>query len=455
MNNNNRTNSNSNSGSNNNNNNMGTRANLTRRMGNIQRNYSRLLSNRNTFNATPAQWNAMGNQSRATQQYILNHNHTAYARDAGFTRTLRRMIARSNAYNPNARLNSNSNSGSNNNSNSGSNSNSNSGSNNNATRLSRMRRLRARVRAERAIAAVAPSLPLASPVATAPAAVTAAEYNHRRTLNTRLANLQGRHNRLIDPSFTGAGTTQWNSLGNGAESLFQYILNHNIVGYARGTRTNRLHNIASVANAYGPYYNSNNNNNDPLFGSNGNANNRVMATFVGASIAADARKFERDTKWNVNSKNNAQAWYSNNKVKPMNTNVIRNLLGGRVFRPSDINNLYFDSNNKTQRHVFTKQQLINSRGRNPFYSRNTLVVPRKLPANVKKAMVEFMNERINKSTKIDINKQRGRGGKRRRHLETVDAALRYYNNSNNNGNNTAYKTAAQRMKINRELKKLG
>jgi len=180
-----------------------------------------------------------------------------------------------------------------------------------------------------------------------------------------------------------------------------------------------------------------------------------MATFVGASIAADARKFERDTKWNVNANNNAQAWYSNNKVKPMNTNVIRNLLGGRVFRPSDINNLYFDSNNKTQRHVFTKQQLINSRGRNPFYSRNTLVVPRKLPANVKKAMVEFMNERINKSTKIDINKQRGRGGKRKRHLETPAAADRYYNNSNNNGNNTAYKTAAQRMKINRELKKLG
>jgi len=410
---------------------MGTRMNLTRRMGNIQRNYSRLLSNRNTFNATPAQWNALGNQSRATQQYIRRHNHTNYARDAGFTRTLRRMIARSNAYNPNARLNSNSNSGSNNNSNSGSNSNSNSGSNNNATRLSRMRGLVARVRS-----------------------AEAAEANHRRTLNTRLANLQGRHNRLIDPSFTGVGTAQWNSLGNGADSLFQYIQNHNLVGYARGTRVNRLRNIALVANAYGPYYNSNNNNNNNS-GSNGNANNRVMATFVGASIAADARKFERDTKWNVNANNNAQAWYSNNKVKPMNTNVIRNLLGGRVFRPSDINNLYFDSNNKTQRHVFTKQQLINSRGRNPFYSRNTLVVPRKLPANVKKAMVEFMNERINKSTKIDINKQRGRGGKRKRHLETPAAADRYYNNSNNNGNNTAYKTAAQRMKINRELKKLG
>ena len=448
-------NSNSNSGSNN----MGTRANLTRRMGNIQRNYSRLLSNRNTFNATPAQWNALGNQSRATQQYIRNHNHTNYASDAGFTRTLRRMIARSNAYNPNARLNSNSNSGSNNNSNSG--------SNNNATSLARMRVLRARVRAAALAEGVrfgannsgsnnnAPSLPLASPVATAPAAVTAAEYNHRRTLNTRLANLQGRHNRLIDPSFTGTGTAQWNSLGNGAESLIQYILNHNLVGYARGTRLNRLRNIASVANAYGPYYNSNNNNNDPLFGSNGNANNRVMATFVGASIDADARKFARDTKWNVTSRNNAQAWYSNNKVKPMNTNVIKNLLGGRVFRPSDINNLYFDSNNKTQRHVFTKQQLINSRGRNPFYSRNTLVVPRKLPANVKKAMVEFMNERINKSTKIDINKQRGRGGKRRRHLETAAAADRYYNNSNNNGNNTAYKTTAQRAKIRRELKKLG
>ena len=42
----------------------------------------------------------------------------------------------------------------------------------------------------------------------------AAEVNHMRTLNTRLATLQGRYNRLIDPSFTGAGVAQWNSLGN-------------------------------------------------------------------------------------------------------------------------------------------------------------------------------------------------------------------------------------------------
>ena len=276
--------------------------------------------------------------------------------------------------------------------------------------------------------------------------LVAAEANHRRTLNTRLANLQRRYSRLIDPSFTGAGVAQWNSLGNGAESLYQYILNHNLVGYARGTRINRLQLISATANSYGPEYNSNANNNS------GSNNNRVLAAWIGGRMNNAAGKFERNTTWNVNAKNNAQAWYSNKKVKPMNTNVIKNLLGGRVFRPSDINNLYFDSNNKTQRHVFTKNQLIKSRGRNPFYNRNTLVVPRKLPADVKKAMVNFMNERINKSKKMDINKQRGRGGKRKRHLETPAAADRYYNNSNNNGNN--YKTPAQRAKIRRELKKL-
>ena len=236
---------------------------------------------------------------------------------------------------------------------------------------------------------------------------------HRRTLNTRLANLQRRYNMLIDPSFTGAGVAQWNSLGNGAESLYQYILNHNLVGYARGARVNSLQLISATANSYGPEYNSNANNNS---GSNGNAlaraNNNAMAAWVGNRMNNNANEYERNTKWNVNARNNAQAWYSNKKVKLMNTNVIRNLLDGRVFRPTDVNNLYFDANNKTQRHVFTKKQLIKSRGRNPFYNRNTLVVPRKLPADVKKAMVNFMNERVNKSVKMDINKQRGRGGKR-------------------------------------------
>jgi hypothetical protein len=238
---------------------------------------------------------------------------------------------------------------------------------------------------------------------------------------------------------------QWNRLGANAESLFQYIRNHNLTNYAHGARVNSLENIAAVANSYGPEHISNNNN----AGSN---NNRALAAWIGGRMNIAAGKFERNTTWNVNAKNNAQAWYSNKKVKPMNTNVIKNLLDGRVFRPTDVNNLYFDANNKTQRHVFTKKQLIKSRGRNPFYNRNTLVVPRKLPANVKKAMVNFMNERINKSKKMDINKQRGRGGKRKRHLETPAAADRYYNNSNNNGNN--YKTPAQRAKIRRELKKL-
>ena len=271
-----------------------------------------------------------------------------------------------------------------------------------------------------------------------------AKYPTRQPTET----LQYAYRPVIYRGWRGINGTR---LGANAESLFQYILNHNLVGYARGARVNSLQLISATANSYGPEYNYSNANNNS--GSNGN-NNRAMAAWIGDRMNNAAGKFERNTKWNVNAKNNAQAWYSNKKVKPMNTNVIRNLLGGRVFRPSDINNLYFDSNNKTQRHVFTKKQLIKSRGRNPFYSRNTLVVPRKLPANVKKEMVEFMKERINKSTKININKQRGRGGKRKRHLETPAAADRYYNNSNNNGNNTAYKTTAQRAKIRREMKKL-
>ena len=302
-----------------NNNSNSRRANLNTRVTNIRRNYSRLLSNRNTFNSTPAQWNALGNQSRAAIRYIVNHNLTNYAVDAGFGDELRRMIARSNARNPNARANSN---------NSGSNNNARANSNNNATRVGGWRGPPPGVRAN----ALARARELVG-----------AEANHRRTLNTRLANLQRRYNRLIDPSFTGAGVVQWNSLGNGAESLYQYILNHNLVGYARGTRINRLQNISAAANSYGPEYISNNNN----AGSN---NNRALAAWIGGRMNIAAGKFERNTKWNVNAKNNAQAWYSNKKVKLMNTNVIRNLLDGRVFRPTDVNNLYFDANNRLVDH---------------------------------------------------------------------------------------------------------
>jgi hypothetical protein len=278
---------------------------------------------------------------------------------------------------------------------------------------------------------------------------------HRRTLNTRLDNLQRRYNnleRLRTSTLSVSDPTQWNSLGNGAEGLFRYIRNHNLVGFVHGARINRLQQITVAANSYGLVQNNNNNNNNARANALARANNNAMAAWVGNRMNNDANEYELETKWNVNARNNAQAWYSNKKVKLMNTNVIRNLLDGRVFRPTDVNNLYFDANNKTQRHVFTKKQLIKSRGRNPFYNRNTLVVPRKLPADVKKAMVNFMNERVNKSVKMDINKQRGRGGKRKRHLETPAAADRYYNNSNNNGNN--YKTPAQRAKIRRELKKL-
>ena len=206
---------------NSNNNTRSPRANLAQELRNqvatIRRNYSRLLSNRNTFNSTPAQWNALGNQSRAVIRYIVSHNLMNYALDAGFDQELRRMIARARTYDPNARTNNNSARANNNNartnnarannSNSGSNNNarannSNSGSNNNATNR-RTGGVVAGARAGRER--------------------VAAEVNHMRTVNTRLASLQGRYNRLIDPSFTEAGIAEWTSLGNNAESLNQYI----------------------------------------------------------------------------------------------------------------------------------------------------------------------------------------------------------------------------------------
>ena len=380
---------NSNSGSNNNsnnnnaraNNNMGTRANLARRVATIQRNYNRLLSNRPD---SPAQWNALGNQSRATIQYIRRHAHTNYAQRAGFTRTLRQMIARSNAHNPNARANNN-----------------NSGSNNNATNR-RTGGVVARARAGRER--------------------VAAEVNHMRTVNTRLANLQRRQTNLSLLPMGPPG--RWNALGQDARNLDQYIRTHGLVGTVRGPRWNRLQLISDTANSYraralasrannsntparaNSNSNSNNNNNNNNYNNNtrarmANEYNRMVAGNIGHILNTKANNFKKNTKWGVRARNNAGAWYNtiNKKLRRINTNVISNFIGGNVYKPSQLNTLYFDANAKGNggRKLYTKNTIVRAGGINPATS--TLMVPRLLPNNVKTAINQFMRRRGINATK--------------------------------------------------------
>lgn len=309
--------------------------------------------------------------------------------------------------------------------------------------------------------------------------LVAAEANHRRTLNTRLANLQRRYSRLIDPSFTGAGVAQWNRLGANAESLFQYILNHNLVGYARGARVNSLQLISATANSYGPEYNSNANNNS---GSNGNAlaraNNNAARYAAGPPPPNDpylvqqnnyaggdgrneamnamknaSNKFKLKTTWGRRAnKNTASAWYNQTtkKIKKMNHSVINNIIGQNKFRPGPINGntqLYFDANDP-KRHLFTKNGMIGSRGLNPYYGKNIHMRPYLLPRDVNQELFRFMATREQKAQKAA-----------RRPRITRNANNFYNSNTNNVGGvkrkrNANNNTAVKRAKIRRELKKL-
>ena len=272
--------------------------------------------------------------------------------------------------------------------------------------------------------------------------LVASEANHRRTLNTRLANLQGRQTNLSRLPMGPPG--RWNALGQDAESLYQYIRNHNLTNYAReqGVQS-AIATIISDAIAYrymhGIDINSGSNNNNARANaiararSNRNAIARARANNNAARYAAgppppndpylvqqnnyaggDGRNeamnamknasnnFKLKTTWGRRAnKNTASAWYNQTtkKIKKMNHSVINNIIGQNKFRPGPINGntqLYFDANDP-KRHLFTKNGMVGSRGLNPYYGKNTLMRPYLLPRDVNQELFRFMASRKKKA----------------------------------------------------------
>ena len=132
-----------------------------------------------------------------------------------------------------------------------------------------------------------------------------------------------------------------------------------------------------------------------------NEYNRMVAGNIGHILNTKANNFKKNTKWGVRARNNAGAWYNtiNKKLRRINTNVISNFIGGNVYKPSQLNTLYFDANAKGNggRKLYTKNTIVRAGGINPATS--TLMVPRLLPNNVKTAINQFMRRRGINATK--------------------------------------------------------
>ena len=289
--------------------------------------------------------------------------------------------------------------------------------------------------------------------------LVASEANHRRTLNTRLANLQGRQTNLSRLPMGPPG--RWNALGQDAESLYDYIRNHNLTNYAReqGVQS-AIATIISDAIAYrymhGIDINSGSNNNNAR--ANRNAIARARANNNAARYAAgppppndpylvqqnnyaggDGRNeamnamknasnnFKLKTTWGRRAnKNTASAWYNQTtkKIKKMNHSVINNIIGQNKFRPGPINGntqLYFDANDP-KRHLFTKNGMVGSRGLNPYYGKNTPMRPYLLPRAVNQELFRFMATR-----------ERNARTAARRPRSTRNANNFYNSNTNNVG----------------------
>ena len=262
--------------------------------------------------------------------------------------------------------------------------------------------------------------------------------NQRRTLNTRLVNLQRRYNnleRLRTSTLSVIDPSQWNTLGNGAESLYQYIRNHNLQGFATGGWVQHLYRLRQIATAATRYGSEQNNNSARANNNNRNAIARARANRNAASYAAgppppndpylvqqnnyaggDGRneamnamknasnKFKLKTTWGRRAnKNTASAWYNQTtkKIKKMNHSVINNIIGQNKFRPGPINGntqLYFDANDP-KRHLFTKNGMVGSRGLNPYYGKNIHMRPYLLPRDVNQELFRFMATREQKAQK--------------------------------------------------------
>ena len=295
--------------------------------------------------------------------------------------------------------------------------------------------------------------------------LVASEANHRRTLNTRLANLQGRQTNLSRLPMGPPG--RWNALGQDAESLYQYIRNHNLTNYAReqGVQSAiatiisdaiayRARALASRANnnatmyAAGPLPP-----NDPYLLQQNNYAGGGGLTHALNAMEKTSNNFKVKTTWGRRAnKTTASAWYNQTtgKIKKMNHSVIHNIIGQNKFRPGPINGntqLYFDANDP-KRHLFTKNGMVGSRGLNPYYGKNTPMRPYLLPRAVNQELFRFMAAR-----------ERNARTAARRPRSTRNVNNFYNSNTNNVGGgkrkrNANSNTTAQRAKIRREMKKL-
>jgi hypothetical protein len=102
------------------------------------------------------------------------------------------------------------------------------------------------------------------------------------------------------------------------------------------------------------------------------------------------------------NKNNAKEWYNSATGKLKNVtanNVYANGIGGDVFKPGQLKNLYFNANAKgsAARKLYTSKTIKQSQGKNPYTQQP--FKPRKLTANMINAVRESMKRRGVNSTK--------------------------------------------------------
>ena len=115
------------------------------------------------------------------------------------------------------------------------------------------------------------------------------------------------------------------------------------------------------------------------------------------------KEFMATTKWGVKAnKNNAKGgWYNpgTGKLKNVSVNVYANNLGGDVFKPGQLKNLYFDAaaTGSVARKLYTKATIVSLAGANP-YTKGT-INPRKLTPDMIKAISASMKRRGVNSTK--------------------------------------------------------
>jgi len=128
-----------------------------------------------------------------------------------------------------------------------------------------------------------------------------------------------------------------------------------------------------------------------------------VANNIGHVLNSKANNFARKTTWGVKAnKNNAKEWYNSTTGKLKNVtanNVYANGIGGDVFKPGQLKNLYFDASAKgsAARKLYTSRTLKRSQGKNPYTQQP--VKPRKLTTNMINAVRESMKRRGVNSTK--------------------------------------------------------